>query len=418
MDEGKEGSAESGLPRPSQGLGPLAGVRVLELATVIMTPYTGQLLGDLGADVIKVEHGSLDSSRVMGGGPHRELSGVALNLHRNKRSVSLDIKTEGGREVFDRLLDDSDVLLTNLRPGPLRRLHLSYDDVSPSRPSLVYCQSQGFATGTTEEDRPAYDDIVQALAGLPYLNQQVLGTTAFFPSLIGDKIAGLMIAYGVLGALVHRCLTGEGQQVEVPMFDSLLSFSLVEHLSRAVTPGEPAGYSRIMTEHRGPHRTRNGFIAMMPYTDAHWKSLFLAVGRLDILDRPWFVDHRSRLLRADEVYRDLAEIIAERTTEEWLSLCRMHDIPASPVPTLDQIIENPANHRGVLSEANHPVVGTYRSIQSPVRYSATPTSMRRHAPLVAEHTDEILVELGYAPDEIRTLLETGAIRCRRGPAST
>jgi crotonobetainyl-CoA:carnitine CoA-transferase CaiB-like acyl-CoA transferase len=398
--------------RPRSSRGPLAGIRILELATVIMAPYAVQLLGDLGAEVVKVEGGKGDGSRVMGGGPHAELSGIALNLHRNKRSISLDLKADRGREVFLRLLDRSDVLITNLRPRPLERLGLSYEQVARTRPGLVYCQAQGFASSDRDADRPAYDDIIQAVTGMPALNERVLGTTAFFPSLIADKVAGLIIAYAVLGALVHRQGTSEGQHVEVPMFDAVLAFNLVEHLGRAVTPGEPAGYSRVMTSNRGPHRTKNGHIALMPYTDEHWHALFTAVGREDILQRPWFREHRLRLDHADRVYGDLAEVIAERTTEEWLDLCSQHQIPASPVPALDDIVNDRLLNHGMLSELTHPTVGLYRSINPPARFSATPASVRRPAPLVAQHTEEILAEAGYSSSEIADLVDGGVARIR------
>lgn len=409
-------SDSSSLPadeRPPLASGPLAGIRVLELATVIMGPYAGQLLGDLGADVIKVEHGALDSSRVMGGGPDPELSGIALNLHRNKRSIGLDLKSREGRDVFLRLLSTCDVLVTNIRPSALARLSLTYEDLAASMPGLVYCQSQGFAVGGDDEDRPAYDDIIQAMTGLPWLNQEVLGQNAFVPTLLGDKVVGLTIAYGVLAALVHRERTGEGQRVEVPMFNAVLSFNLVEHLSRATMPGGPAGYSRIMSSRRGPHRTLDGYVAIMPYTDANWTALCGAVDRMDILDRPWFASHQSRLRDADQVFGDLAEIVAERTTQEWLDICARHDIPASAVPSLDDVVKDPDAHRGVLIDATHPVVGPYRQIAPAVTMSKTPESVRRHAPLVAEHTREILQELGYSEDDIALLVAHGAAGVER-----
>ena len=401
---------------PPAPTGPLAGIRVLDLSTVIMAPYATQLLGDLGAEVVKVESGSGDGSRVMGGGPHPELSGIALNLHRNKRSISLDLKADRGREVFLRLLDGSDVFVTNLRPGPLQRLRLSYDDVAAGRPGLVYCQAQGFRSDGDEADRPAYDDIIQAVTGMPSLHADTLGTTDFLPSVIGDKVAGMTIALGVLAALVHRGATGAGQRVEVPMFDAVLAFNLVEHLARAATPGQPTGYSRIMTANRGPHRTTDGYIAMIPYTDRQWRSLFTAVGREDLLEEPWFADHRARLRNADRTYGELAAIVAKRSTAAWLDLCREHEIPASPVPSLDEIVDDAAHHRGVLAEALHPVVGVYRQIGPPLVLSDTPMSVRRPAPLVAEHTVEVLAEAGYGAADIEELVRSKVVRVRDEPS--
>lgn len=217
--------------------GALDGIRVLDLTSVIMGPYATQVLGDLGADVIKVETEEGDGNRLMGGGPHPEFSGIALNINRNKRSVSLDLKHPDGMAAFLRILDTCDVLVTNLRPGPLTRLGLNYEVVASTRPRLVFCQAQGFRTGSDEQDRPAYDDIVQAAAGLPRLNEATAGLTVFFPSIIADKIAGQAIVTAVLAALLHRERTGRGQRVEIPMFDVVLAFNLVEHLSRAVIRG-------------------------------------------------------------------------------------------------------------------------------------------------------------------------------------
>jgi crotonobetainyl-CoA:carnitine CoA-transferase CaiB-like acyl-CoA transferase len=388
--------------------GPLDGVRVLDLTTVVMGPYATQVLGDLGADVVKVEPDGGDLSRAMGGGPHEELSGVALNLHRNKRSIGLDLKHEAGKEAFLALLDRSDVFVTNLRPEPIRRLGLAYDDVAPTRPRLVYCQAHGFRSDTAAADRPAYDDVIQALTGYPWLNATALGITYFVPSTLGDKVAALTIVQSVLAALFHRERTGEGQRVEVPMFDAVLAFNLVEHLARAAVPGEPAGYSRVLTSHRGPHRTLDGYVAMLPYTDKQWRALFTAVGREELLEEPWFADHAMRLRRADDVYAALAAIVRERTTGEWLEICEANGVPASPVPSLDDIVGDPELHMGAITEAVHPEVGRYRQIEPAARFSRSPQSVRRPAPLVAQNTREILAEVGYDDAAVDRLLAEGA----------
>ncbi len=390
--------------------GPLAGIRVVELATVVMAPFGCQQLGDLGAEIVKVETGSGDGSRMMGGGPHPELSGIALNLHRNKRSIGLDLKAPRGREILLRLLDDADVFVTNLRPGPLRRLGLDHASLRDDYPRLVYCQAQGFRTSSAEADLPAYDDIIQALTGFTQLNSMGFGAMHFVPSTVADKVAGMFIAQGVLAALVARSVTGEGQRVEVPMFDAALAFNLVEHLSRAAVAGEPAGYNRVLTAHRGPHRTSDGWVAMLPYTDAHWTALFTAVGEEQLLEHEWFADHRSRLAHADEVYGLLASILVRKSTADWVAIGTELGIPVSVVPPLQDIVDQPQHHRGVLRDAEHPVVGPFRSIAAPVVFSTSGQRDPGPTPLVGEHTEAILAELGLDADEVADLLAAGVAR--------
>ena len=294
------------------------------------------------------------------------------------------------------------------------RLGLAYSDLEASRPRLVYCQAQGFRVGTAEENRPAYDDIIQAATGMAALSERTVGATTFLPSIIADKIAGQTIISAVLAALLHRERTGRGQRVEVPMFDAVLAFNLVEHLSRAAIPGEQSGYSRIMTTTRGPHRTSDGYVAMMPYNDDHWHRLFAAVGREELLDQPWFADHNARLLDAEQVYANLAQIVSERSTAEWLELCDNEGIPANPVPTLDEILVDRDLHRDLISEAQHPVVGTYRLIGPGMILDAAPLQVRRPAPLRSEHTAEVLAEVGYDEASITALVEAGAVEVRAG----
>lgn len=387
-------------PSPQPAAGPLAGLRVIELATVIMAPYACQILGDLGADVIKVEAAGGDHSRVMGGGPHPQLSGVALNLHRNKRSVALDLHDPLAHATFLKLLDTADVFVTNFRPRALSKLALDYASIGAARPGLVYCEAHGFSLESGEADLPSYDDIVQAATGLPALAAAATETANYLPTIIGDKVTGLTIAYAVLAALIHRMTTGEGQRVEVPMFDAVLGFNLVEHLSRAVVPGGKAGYNRILNPFRRPHRTKDGYVAMLPYSDQSWSDLYHAVGHEQELSDPWF---QERLQNPRPVYASLGKILATRTTAEWLELAAQLGIPAGPVPSVDDIINDPAQHRGVLSEHDHPAAGRYRQITPPARFGRSPASVRRHAPLVGEDTLEVLREIGLSEDEIGQL---------------
>ncbi|MGI5144472.1 MULTISPECIES: CaiB/BaiF CoA transferase family protein [unclassified Streptomyces] len=385
--------------------GPLSGIRVVELATVLMAPLACQILGDLGADVIKVEAASGDHSRVMGGGPHPQLSGVALNLHRNKRSIQLDLARSEGMTAFLRLLDTADVFVTNFRPKALRKLGLTYETLSASRPRLVYCEAHGFSLESGEADRPAYDDIIQAATGLPLLTLSATEAVNYLPTTIADKVAGLTITYSVLAALLHRAHTSQGQRVEVPMFESALAFNLAEHLARAAVPGGESGYVRLLTPYRRPHKTKDGYIALLPYNDKNWHDLYHAVGHAHELDDPWF---QNRLENPGPIYASLGKILRERTTAEWLELAEELGIPAGPVPAMDEIVNDPSQHRGVLSEHEHPVVGPYRQIAPPTRFSRTPASIRTHAPLLGQDTVPVLEEIGLTPEEIENLLASGA----------
>jgi crotonobetainyl-CoA:carnitine CoA-transferase CaiB-like acyl-CoA transferase len=391
-----EASAENTAP------GALDGIRVLELSTVVMGPYAAQVLGDLGADVIKVETGKGDMNRFMGGGPPG-MSGISLTVNRNKRSVRLDLKKPEGREAFLRILDTCDVFVTNVRPGALKRLGLDYETVGPSRPRLVYLQAAGFRTGTDEENRPAYDDIIQASTGLPRLSEVTVGKTAFLPTIMGDKVAGMTVLSAALAALLRRERTGRGQRVEVAMFDAVMAFNLTEHLSRAAIPGGEAGYSRIMTGTRGPHQTADGFVAMMPYSDKDWAYLFTLAGKPEMMKKPYLQSHAARLLRAEEAYGALAEIVIERTTDEWLRICAEADIPVNPVPSLGEIVADEKLHRGMITMREHPVIGPYRSVRPGIIFDESPMSIRRHAPMLGENTEEILAEVGYDEEEIERI---------------
>lgn len=399
MGPAQQGTTASGAT------GPLAGVRVLDLSSVVMGPLATQILGDLGAEVISIEAEGGDTNRVMGPGPHRELSGVSLNLLRNKRNLSLDLKDPAGREVFLRLAAESDVVLTNLRPGPLGRLRLAYDDVRAVRPDIVFCQAHGWATGTGREDAPAFDDVIQAASGITELEERVTGQRVLAPTLIADKLCGVTMAYAVMAALFHRERTGEGQHIEVPMADVTAAFVLVEHGAGAIPEPAfgPAGYERILTSERRSQRTSDGWINILPFSTSHYAAIWEAGGRTDLANDPRVATGKARIENAVALYRDVAEVLLTRTTEFWLDYCTEHSIPSSAVRTVDDLVAD-------LPMAEHPVVGSYRQIPSPVRFSRTPASVRRQAPLIGEHGREVLTELGMSAEEIDALEASGVLR--------
>jgi crotonobetainyl-CoA:carnitine CoA-transferase CaiB-like acyl-CoA transferase len=387
--------------------GPLSDVRVLDLTSVVMGPLATQILGDMGADVISVEEIGGDTNRFMGPGPHPQLSGVSLNLLRNKRNISLDLKHPDGREACLRLAERSDIVVTNLRPGPLGRLGLTYEAVRARNPRVIFCQAQGWPTDGEHGNRPAYDDVIQSASGLADTFLQRDGTPAIAPTIVADKVSGLTIVYAVLAALHHRDRTGEGQRVEVPMVEAMQAFMLAEHGSGAIPEpaSGPAGYTRVLSPNRRPQRTADGWIHLLPYTKANYVALFEAGDKAHLVDDPRLENRLSRAEAADSLYGEIVEVLLHRTTDEWLQFCELHDIPAGRVATLDELVAE-------LPLAQHPLAGRYRVIPTGVRFDTTPTSLRRHAPLIGEHGDEVLSEAGYSADEVAALRASGALRSR------
>lgn len=386
--------------------GPLAGVRVLDLTSVVMGPYATQILGDLGADVVTIESGRGETNRSMGAGPVRQLSGISLNLLRNKRNVALDVKHPDGRAALLRIAAGCDVFVTNIRPGPLARLGLGYDEVAAVRPDIVFCRAQGFPSDSPRADDPAYDDIVQAASGVPDVVRRASGTPAMAPTLLADKVCGLVMAYAILAALLHRERTGDGQYVEVPMVDALTAFMLVEHGAGAIArpSGHEPGYQRILTPYRRPQRTADGWLAVFPYLDAHWEALLRAGGLDSLVGHPGLT-HRGRQAEPAFAYQTLESVMATRTTAEWVTFCDEHRIPAAEAAELDDLID-------ALPDAVHPVAGAYKQIPPPVRFAATPAAVRRHAPTIGQDNHEVLAEAGYDDDEIERMEAGGVLRTR------
>jgi crotonobetainyl-CoA:carnitine CoA-transferase CaiB-like acyl-CoA transferase len=375
--------------------GPLSGVRVLDLTRVIMGPFGTQVLADQGADVILVEHRDGDTSRVMGPGPHPELSGIALNLLRNKRSIVLDLKSPSGRETARRLAATCDVVISTIRPQALQRLTLDYESVVRLRPDIVYCQAQGFALDGPRANEPAYDDIIQAATGVADVMQRALGQTALLPTIYADKVCGLIIAQAVTAALLNRERTGRGEHIEVAMEEAITSFMLVEHGSGAIS--EPpasydgtspsAGYARVLSPERRPHATKDGLVHLFPYRPEHYRALFIEAGVSGAETDDRYVDQRAALRNSDTLYQDIRAIAPRRTTSEWLDYCRGAGIPATAVASLQDLVD-------ALPLEEHPVVGKYRVIPPMARFrTARERTIRRAAPLVGADTAEVLDEM-------------------------
>jgi crotonobetainyl-CoA:carnitine CoA-transferase CaiB-like acyl-CoA transferase len=386
------------------GPGPLDGVRVLDLTSVVMGPLATQILGDLGADVIAVESRDGDINRTMSSGPVRGLSGVSLNLLRNKRNIALDLARRPGREALLAVAADCDVFVTNLRSASLERAGLTYADVATVRADVIYCQASGFASDGPRAGEPAFDDVIQAASGVGDLMRRAGLPPSLVPMLLADKVCGLVIAYAIIAALFHRERTGQGQQIEVPMLDTMRAFTLAEHGGSAICrpPRGPAGYPRIMTPLRGPAATADGWLAVQPHRDEQWDALVRAAG-LDELAGDPRLSSRNLWREPGFGYATLSRVLATKTTAQWLEFCSEHRIPAAEAAGIDEIIEE-------LPEAEHPRAGRYKVIPPPVRFSASPASVRRPAPQVGEHTREVLAEAGLTPEQIAALQEAGVLR--------
>ena len=384
--------------------GPLSGVRVLDLSSVLMGPAATRTLGDLGADVIFVEPAKGDRNRTMGSGPAEEFSGISLNLLRNKRSIAVDLKHPCGRQAFLDIAATCDVMITNLRPGPLHRLGLHYEAVREVRDDIVFCRAHGYPSSSDQANSPAYDDIIQSASGVGDLFRLMGAEPSLLPSLVADKVCGLTIANAVVAALYHRSLTGQGQCIEIPMIDVMRAFVLTEHGSGAISepPVAEAGYARILTPERKPQKTSDGWINILPYDAAHYIALFEAGGRPDLAEDERFSSARGRVVHSDSLYRDVASVLPQRTTSEWVAFCEEHRIPATEAASLDDLVEQ-------LPLAEHPVAGPYRVIPPPEQFSKTPASVRLPAPGIGEHGREILSEIGYDAASIDDLEAEGIL---------
>ncbi len=390
----------------------LSGVRVVDFTTIVLGPYATQLLGDLGADVIKVEPLSGDQFRAVRPGRSADMGHGYLNLNRNKRSIALDLASQEGREVIARLLATADVVAHNMRLKSAAKLGISYEAARAARPDVVYCYAPGFGKDGPRSEEPAYDDTIQAASSLAYVNA-VDGAPRFVPTIMGDKVCGLHLALAVLAGLAARARTGEGCCIEAPMFESLVSFLMVEQLAGQSfePPLGGMGYERMLSPNRKPYATKDGYIAMLPYSTAHWTRFLEAVGREDMLAHDWVTDPVQRSKNIDALYRLLAEITPERTTEEWLELLARLDVPCTRVNKPADLLEDPHLQAvGLFQEVAHPTEGRLRGVRSPFVVSDEAPQADGPAPRLGGDTAAILAELGYDEGAVEDLAARGVVR--------
>lgn len=391
--------------------GALAGIRILDLTTVVMGPFATQLLGDLGADIVKVEPPEGDNTRHLAPMRHAGMGAIFLHMNRNKRSLVLDLKHPAGREALLRLARSSDAMIYNTRPQAMARLGLTYEDVRAVNPRIVYVGAFGFDQSGPYAARPAYDDLIQGAVGLPWLMMQS-GSDAprYVPATLCDRIVGQATANAVLAALLHRERTGEGQAVEVPMFETMTQFVLGDHLcGRTFDPplGEP-GYARVLARFRAPYATQDGYICVLIYNDRQWQRFFQAIGRPELMNEPRFATHAARAQHIDAIYRFVADEMKARTTAEWEQLLAAADIPWAPMSSLDGLIDDPHHAQtGFFRPVVHPTEGTMKSMRVPARFSVSQPELVRHAPRFGEHSAEVLREAGYSESEIARMARDG-----------
>jgi crotonobetainyl-CoA:carnitine CoA-transferase CaiB-like acyl-CoA transferase len=375
-------------------------VRVVDLTAMVMGPYCTQIMADMGADVIKIEPPQGDDTRYVSVGPAPGMSGVFVNVNRGKRGVCIDLKSDSGQTVLRSLIERADVFIHSMRAKAIGRLGLSYADVAAINPNIVYTNCYGYGRRGPNRDLPAYDDTIQAACGLPSVQQQLTGEANFVGTILADKVAGLTALYATTMALFHRERTGEGQEVEVGMFEAMASFMLVEHVNGAMfdPPLGPAIYPRAVAPNRRPYRTSDGYIAALIYNDKHWAAFINAVRPAWTSDL--YATLEGRALQIDTVYGLLAETFAQRTTQEWLDLLRELEIPASPLSSPAELLDDPQLEAVGFFETVDTAHGPVRFPGVPTWFSRTPGHVAGPAPELGAHTKEVLEELGLAPVDV------------------
>ncbi|CCD91475.1 putative Formyl-CoA transferase [Bradyrhizobium sp. ORS 375] len=393
-------------------MGPLAGIKVIDMTTVLMGPYAAQTLGDYGADVIKVESPEGDVTRKIGPSRHPGMGPVTLNTNRSKRVICLDLKKPAGREAVLRMVKDADVLLYSIRPQAMARLNLGYELISALNPRLVYAGVFGFGQDGPYAAKPAYDDLIQGGAALSHLMAVAGdGTPRYVPNALVDRIVGLTAVGAICASLVHRDRTGRGQRLDVPMFETMSAFIMGDHMGGLTyePPLDRGGYARHLSQDRRPYKTADGHLCVIVYNDKQWDAFFTASGRTDLRADDRFNTFARRAANIDVVYAELARIFETRTTAEWTALLDKADIPVMPMHDLESLLHDPhLAATDFFPIVQHPTEGPIRSTRVSATWSETKAEPQRLAGRPNEHGEEILRELGFSSHEIAAMIRDGA----------
>lgn len=392
---------------------PLKGVRVLDLTSIVVGPVATQFMGDYGADVIKIEPQGGDLLRRLGGqSKSGSLSPKFMNLNRNKRSLAMDMKAPGARPVLDKLLETSDIVVTNMRPGALKRLGLDYETAKKARPNVIYCHVVGFGTEGRYAGKPAYDTIIQGMSGVAATNDRAHGKPAYLPMVMADHIVGFVLIQFALMALLHRHQTGEGQYVEIPMYENMVSFVMAEHMGQRVHVGSdgPTGDLRVLDPLHQPIKTKDSYISVSANSDKQAFALFQAIGQPELKDDPRFCSVKARFENVSEYNRVRNEGLMQKTTAEWVDILNDLDVPAMPYNTLEALLEDPhLEDVGLFEEIDHPVEGKIRNVRLPTKTTAGWDETVRPAPLVGQDSAEVLSDLGFEEGTIKELIDDGVL---------
>jgi len=363
--------------------GPLAGVRVLDMSSVVMGPLATMMLADMGADVIKVENraGTYggDMMRYAGSSPTGDLGPIFMALNRNKKAVTVDGRDAAGKAQLEALLKDADVFFHNVRMAGMERLGLGYDDVKRINPDIIYVHCCGYGADGPYARRQAYDDLVQAASGWADLySKRSGGAPAYTPSLVADKTVGLFATTATLAALVHKERTGKGQFVSVPMFECFTFFNMVENLYGQTFPGDGKfGYTRSINPRRMPYPTKDGYIAIVPYIDRQWERFFEIGGKPGVFQDPRFSTYEERTKHTGDLYAIIEEVAATKTTDEWVLLLDQEDIPAMRFNRIEDVPLDPhIVATGFIIETQAPGIGAYRTLRHPISFTASPANLR------------------------------------------